>query len=247
MRITATFQLGGTTPVSETLRWLNEQEARGVRQAILRANRAGALAMLGRFDEARSLLAELRKEAAERGAKLQLAVAMFIGADVELWAMGNPVAALELGEEGCRMLEQFGEKAWQSSAAGNVAQASYQLGRLEEADAWAGRVRELAASDDAVTQMQWRWVRAKVLARRGAHDEAERLAREAVAIAERTDGLNWQGHALCDLAEVLAAAGRIDEAAVALEQALEHYERKENLAMVAQVRPRLEELRAGVS
>ena len=39
---------------------------------------------------------------------------------------------------------------------------------------------------------------------RGEHAEAERLAREAVAIAERTDALNCQGDALCDLAEVLA-------------------------------------------
>ena len=104
-----------------------------------------------------------------------------------------------------------------------------------------------AASDDLVTQVLWRQVQALVHAHRGEHAEAERLAREAVAIAERTDGLNYQGDAFCDLAEVLAAAGRTDEAAEALEQALERYERKKNLAMVAQVTPRLEKLRAGVS
>jgi tetratricopeptide (TPR) repeat protein len=82
-----------------------------------------------------------------------------------------------------------------------------------------------------------------VLARRGQHDEAERLANEAVAVGEDTDRLNGQGDALCDLAQVLAAAGRSDEAADALEQALGRYERKENLAMVAQVRDRLGALR----
>ena len=66
------------------------------------------------------------------------------------------------------------------------------------------------------------------------------MAREAVEIGERTDALNWQGDALCDLAQVLEAAGRPSEAAEALEQALDRYERKQNLAMVAQVRPRLE-------
>ena len=65
----------------------------------------------------------------------------------------------------------------------------------------------------------------------------------SVAIRDRTDALNFQGDALCDLAEVLAAAGRTDEAADALEQALERYERKKNLAMVAQVKPKLEALR----
>ena len=64
-----------------------------------------------------------------------------------------------------------------------------------------------------------------------------------MTITERTDGLNIQGDAFCDLAEVLAAAGRTDEAADALEQALDRYERKKNLAMVAQVKPKLEELR----
>jgi tetratricopeptide (TPR) repeat protein len=92
--------------------------------------------------------------------------------------------------------------------------------------------------------MVWRQVMAKLRARRGEHDEAEELAREAVRIGEQTDNVSMQGDALRDLAEVLAAAGRTDEAAQALEQAPERYERKKNLAMVAQVQPRLEELRA---
>jgi hypothetical protein len=41
----------------------------------------------------------------------------------------------------------------------------------------------------------------------------------------------------------LQAAGKTHEAAAALEQALDHYECKKNLAAVAQVRPRLEALR----
>jgi hypothetical protein len=39
------------------------------------------------------------------------------------------------------------------------------------------------ASDDAITQMLWRQVRAKLLAPRGEHAEAERLAR-ATAVAK---------------------------------------------------------------
>jgi TolA-binding protein len=52
-----------------------------------------------------------------------------------------------------------------------------------------------------------------------------------------------QGDALCDLAEVLHAAGQTDEAEAALAQALERYQQKENLAQAAQVRDRLAELR----
>ena len=107
--------------------------------------------------------------------------------------------------------------------------------------------RRLGGEHDFATQTLWRQVQARVHAHRGEHAEGDSLAREAVAIGERTDGLNLQGDAFCDLADVLAAAGRTDEAAEALEQALERYERKKNLAMVAQVEPKLEELRAQVS
>ena len=62
--------------------------------------------------------------------------------------------------------------------------------------------------------------------------------------ASVSDSLNDQCLALWDLAEVLAAAGRLDEAEAALEQALDRCERKKNLALARQVRERLAELRA---
>ena len=94
--------------------------------------------------------------------------------------------------------------------------------------------------------------RAQVLAgARGAFHpcplEAERLAREALAITEDTDGLNDQGEALCDLAEILVAAGRGEEAAEALAAALERFERKENIPMARRTRTQLTALRAGTS
>ena len=84
-----------------------------------------------------------------------------------------------------------------------------------------------------------RQARAKVLARRGEHAEAERLAREAVAIGATTEHLNAQGDANADLAEVLLLGGKADEAAAALEQALDRYERKGNLVMARRMRDRL--------
>ena len=225
--------------MSELLAWLDENEPGAGRDHWLRAYRAGALAMLGRFDEARAILAEARAELAERGGGVLLAnITAFESVWVELWA-GDPAAAAEFGAAGCRLFEELGELGFLSTAAGNLAQALYALDRLDEADAWAGRAIELGASDDAVTQMLWRQVRAKVLARRGEHAEAERLAREAVAIGEETDVLNWQGDAYADLAEVLLLGGKADEAAAALEQALDRYERKGNLVMAQRTRDRL--------
>ena len=91
-----------------------------------------------------------------------------------------------------------------------------------------------------MTQALWRQVEARILASRGETRAARTLAQEAVEIAERTDGLNMQGDALCDLAEVFELAGRRAEAAEALGQALERYERRRTCAMVGQVGERLE-------
>jgi hypothetical protein len=88
-----------------------------------------------------------------------------------------------------------------------------------------------------------RQVQALVQASRGEHVEAEQLAREAVAIGEQTDALNFQGDALCDLAEVLQSAGSPDEATATLAQAFDRYERKGNLVMADRTRTRLAELR----
>ena len=232
----------GTTPVSELLAWLDENEPRAGRDHFLRAYRAGSLAMLGRFDEARAILAEERAQLAERGGGVLLAnITAFESVWIELWA-GDPAAAAEFGAEGCRLHEELGQQSFLPGAAANLAQALYALDRLDEADAWASRAAELGASDDVWNELLWRRVLAKVLARRGQHAEAERLAREAVAVCEETDMLDAQGDAYADLAEVLLLGGNADEAAAALEQALERYKRKENRVSAQRAQERLAEL-----
>ena len=86
------------------------------------------------------------------------------------------------------------------------------LGRHDEAEPLARLGRQLGDEQDALTPALWRQVQALVDAHRGQHTQAQQLSGEAVAISERTDALNWQGDALCDLAEVLHAAGQADEA-----------------------------------
>jgi class 3 adenylate cyclase/tetratricopeptide (TPR) repeat protein len=238
-------RFAGRTPVSELLAWLDENEPRAGRDQFFRAYRAWSLARLGRFDEARAILVEARAEQAERGGGLLFAnLTAFESVWVELLA-GDPATAATFGAEGCRLLEELGDQGRLAPAAGSLAQALYALDRLEEADAWAGRAAELGASDDNWTQMLWRQVRAKVLARRGEQAEAERLARDAVAVCEATDMLDAQGDVYADLAEVLALAGRPKEAAAVLGQALGCYERKGNLVSTQRARARLAELVGG--
>jgi class 3 adenylate cyclase/tetratricopeptide (TPR) repeat protein len=234
----------GTTPVSELLAWMDEQEAGGMPAHYLSRHRALCLAMLGRFDEARAMQAQMSAELADRGGGIALGTAT--GQDqvlLELLA-GEFARAAELGEEACRLLDEVGETAILSTAAGRLAQALYSLDRIDEADAWAARSAEAGASDDAMTQMIWRLVRAKVLARRGELAEAQSLGREAVRLGEATDMLDFQGDAYADLGEVLVLAGEWDEAVAAFEQAVERYQRKGNVPSTERAQARLAEIGA---
>ncbi len=232
-------RLYGTTPVAELLMWLDANESRAGNDHWHRTSRAMAVAWQGGFDEARELLAASRAELAERGGSILLGGVTAIESNMVEQLAGDAAAAAEFGAHGCSVLEQLGDEAFLSSAASCLAQALYRLDRLDEAHTWASRAAELGASDDAFNQMNWRPVMAKVHARRGDHQEAERLAREAVAIAETTDDLSGQGDVYADLAEVLELGGRPDEAIAALEQALARYERKGNLVSGASARDRL--------
>jgi len=196
--------------------------------------------MLGRFDEVWPVAQEASEQLGQLG---QLDGSDHL-AEMARFAGDHEAAAHYLGLH-CEDLEERGDHL--STYAPARGRLLCMLGRYDEAEPLAQVGRELGDEKDASTQMVWRQVQALVDAHRGEHAEAERLAREAVEIGERTDGLNYQGDAFCDLAEVLAEAGKRDEASHTLEQALERYERKNNLAMVAQVRPRLEELRARVT
>jgi class 3 adenylate cyclase/tetratricopeptide (TPR) repeat protein len=240
----ATGRFNGTTPVLGLLAWLDEQEARGVRHHRLDMRRALALAMLGRFDEAQSIMRDVRTKAAERGGGFDLAYVLGQNSIDLALLKGDPAAAVESGSEAMRLYGELGEQGWASTTAGKLARALYELDRHDEAETWAGRAAELGASDDRVTQMLWRQAKAKVLARRGEHAEAERLAREALAIGEETDLLNDVADMHADLGEVLALAGRADEAAAAFAEALARYERKENLVMAERTRARLAQIAA---
>jgi class 3 adenylate cyclase/tetratricopeptide (TPR) repeat protein len=235
----ASCRFYGTTTVPDVLAWLDEIESRAGQDHWLRMYRALALAMLGRFDQARSILADTRAELAERGGGMRLGVMTGIESVYFELLAGDPAAAAELGATGCRMLEELGDKSFLSSAAGRLAQALYALDRLAEADASATQAAELGSSDDAFTQILWRQVRAKVLARSGEHTEAERTAREAVAIGETTDDLDGQGDARADLATVLELAGRPAEAAAELERAVRLYDRKGNIVSAERARTTL--------
>jgi class 3 adenylate cyclase/tetratricopeptide (TPR) repeat protein len=220
----AAAQFHGTTPLPQLIEWLDEQEAAGRHHPGFSAQRATALAQLGRFEEARGLVTDARTEFAERGQTHRVIVTS-IAADIEALA-GDLEASTAIADEAVELLERAGERGWQSTFVAARGHTHYRLGDLDQAEADGRRALELGATDDAATQMLARGVLAKVAARRGDAVLAEQLAREGTAISEQTEQLTCSADAYADLAEVLRLIGKEDEAQAANDEALERYERK---------------------
>jgi tetratricopeptide (TPR) repeat protein len=130
----------------------------------------------------------------------------------------------------------MGERTLLSTVSAKLAGTAYAQGHEEEAERFAATSEQLAGLKDVVSQIGWRVVRAKMLARQGSFEDAEELARAALELAERTDNLSSQGSALLTLAEVLEAAGRSDEAGPLLDRAGELFVRKGNVVAAERAR-----------
>ena len=181
--------------------------------------------MSGRFDEARTTLAEgaaiLRAAGVKRWITSYALKAGFIEAQA-----GNLIKAehamREGGERGANSVQDDG-----AYVAPYLARVLCDQGRYREA---AAELRQLdddaPTSLDVDTNIYQLGARARAMAGIGQADKAESLAREAVAIGATTDCLTLQGDALADLAHVLAATGKREQAASAAGQAIRLYEAK---------------------
>ena len=227
------FRLWGSWPLTRWLTWYDQQTDK--RDSGLRIRHALALGLLGRTDEARAEFADVSADLADRGAPIWRAP--FHATILESY-VGDYEAALAAGRTAYEGIEPLGETAILSSVCANLAYASYETGRFNEAEAWATRAAELGP-DDIGEQISLRHTRAKLLARQGNHMAAEALANEAILLADSTEAPVMQADARYELAEVLSLTGHADEARVALEDALTRYERKGVAVMAKRVRERL--------
>jgi tetratricopeptide (TPR) repeat protein len=235
----------GPAPVREVERRCRELLASsggipGGEPAALRAL-AAVRAMEGRFDEARKLAEQARAVLEEFGFRLRASWVSETSGAIEMLA-GDPVAAERAFRAGFDAAVEFGEQGFQATAAALLAHALVEQGRLEEADRFTMLSEASAAEDDIASQVLWRSARARVLAGSGAAPEGERLAREAIALAEQTDDVNMHADTLVDLAVVLVADGRPDEAADVLDQTIRLYEGKGNVVGAEAARQRRREL-----
>ena len=117
------------------------------------------------------------------------------------------------------------------------------LARFDEAERLLEEARAVPPPGSGVRVMAAA-AEALLLAQRGELEQAEALARLAVATAEtRTDNVWWQAWTHEDLATVLERAGRTDEAREGLGRALALWERKQCLPCATRVRAQIDSLR----
>jgi tetratricopeptide (TPR) repeat protein len=222
----------GPTPVPAAIgrsQALLEEADRGGEAHVL-AFRAGLEAMAGRFDEARALSLQARTTYEDLAWTIHVWTnCATVAADIELLA-GDAAAAESVLTESCERLQKWGEQAHLATQSTQLGQAVYAQARYEEALHWAGVARSSAASDDAGAQFLWRALQAKVLAQLDKLDEAEVLAREAVARASETDASSQHANTLLDLAEVLRLGGRVMESSAAIRDAVGLFDEKRNVA-----------------
>ena len=201
--------------------------------------RAVLLAMLDRIDEAWALAIPAEGHARELG---------FTGArswlsEIALLAGDNDAAAHHRGWVS-DMFEASGRTSELSTSLPRLGRILCNLGRYDEAESLAQRGRELGDLEDVTTQQIWRQTQALAHSARELHPEAEQLAREAVDYSLRTDSPWQHGDAFYDLAQILEAARRHDEAADAYRCALQSYERKQIIPLARRTRERLAALQA---
>jgi class 3 adenylate cyclase len=155
---------------------------------------------------------------------------------------GRPEREERVLREGYDALEQLGERSFSSTLAILLAQLYCELEDEKEADRWLQLARERSNPNDVVNDVLIASVEGILHARRGAFDEAERLAQGAVALADPTDLYFMRADACWALGDVLVRAGRAEDARAPWELALAELESKEDRWGAERMRRLLAEL-----
>jgi tetratricopeptide (TPR) repeat protein len=212
-------------------------ESIGARAHDLRV-RGALLGMTGRFDEARAMFQEAERLYDELGApRIKITSSQVVAETLRLegWLDEAERVLREMNDA----YDAIGETGFNSTVCGVLAHVLCDQGRLDEAEGYIVRSREMAAEDDFASQAEWRTAEARVLTNRGRSEEALELVDQAIAIAEDTDYVDWQGQGFEVRGTVLEGAGRGDDARRAYEEALDRFERKGNVVAAARVRDRI--------
>jgi class 3 adenylate cyclase/tetratricopeptide (TPR) repeat protein len=244
-----------STPVEEALRLCEEMTERVTIDRLAVAKtftaRAHLSAMQGSFDQARVLVRRASAIVEDLGLiRAGYGPSMAIRrAQVELLA-GDPVAAegeLRPAYERLLELEASADTRTLYNLALMLAEALYAQKRYAEAVQLVRLAEGADAGDAPLGEAARKSLQAKLMAVDGEITAAEALAREAVGFTAATDLLKEHADRVFDLGETLRVGGRSAEAVRALEEALQLYERKGDIASAAKTRALLDEMRAATA
>ena len=223
----------GPTPADEGIRRCRAifDQAQGDRKAMSTALfcQAGLEADLGHFGQATELFQRARALLEEVALPVWLAGGLTQALGWALLFEGKPAVAERELRRGYESLTAIGEVTFLSTVAGILAEAIFAQGRYDEAEGFTRISEESAGAEDIYSQLLWRSVRAKCLARQGNTSDALGLLGECVPLIEATDSLDLRWQALMSRAEVLRLAGRDADAGTAVQQAIRAAEQKGNL------------------
>jgi tetratricopeptide (TPR) repeat protein len=203
------------------------------RQTAVEADAASALAVLlaraGGTDEAGKTLERVAALHAEDGGSATIGIRAAL--------VGLHAGAADRAEPPLRAALESATRAPDRGAVlACLAYVLTDLGRIDEALAAAEEAASLADEDDVVAQVTWRAANARCLAARGRHRDARALVRLALRLADQTDLSELRARTRLDLADVLLASGRANEAAPAARAALRALERKGSVAEAGRAR-----------
>ncbi len=198
----------------------------------------GLEGLADRFEAAREAIAQARAVMDDHGLRHLKAHSTDVAVLVEMLA-GDYEAAEREARAAYAVLEEMGDQTYQSSEAELIAQALEAQGRVDEAEQWLLIAKELRGADTAEELA----LQARIMARRGLLDEAEKLARSALEQGAEAP-VPLHGDPRFTLAEILARTGRAEEARQAAEQSLRRYQAKGIVPLVERARALLAEIAA---
>ncbi|MFC8452917.1 adenylate/guanylate cyclase domain-containing protein [Kitasatospora sp. NPDC057223] len=172
------------------------------------------LAMRGDFAEARALVTEAQRIAEELGVAAPQAAIQVFGGLVETLAgaAGEAERRLRLA---CELALRVGDADTLATASGALAVLLLDQGRAAEAAAPAAAAQGAGGAHSPLQLAEYRAVRSRLLAAAGRPAEAAGLAADAVRLAGACDSPVGRATALLNLARVLLADGRTDDARAA--------------------------------
>jgi len=214
----------------DTLAWARTRNNRSLEGNVL-TGMGEMLARAGRIPEAQDAFAQAREVLGQLG-RSHLAYMPIWTAAVEPLASDPAGAEREL-RAAYEFFEALGADHILATVAPMLAAALVPQGRLVEAVALTEQAERIAAPDDLDGQVKWRLARSAARVVASDHPNAERLAREAVEFAQRTDSILLHADALAGLGYALVGADAASEAIDPWNAAIELYEAKGDVVSAA--------------